>query len=68
MSNAITSLQLSRDEWLVINRALQDRVSVLSRRPGQLVGQEIAECERLEKITRAHVDETWVAPSDKEVA
>lgn len=58
-------MQLSRDEWMVINRALQDRVAVLlekgSGRP--LVGKEISECERLEKLTRAHIDATWAAES-----
>jgi hypothetical protein len=57
-------MELSRDEWMVINLALQDRIAVLLEKGSgtPLVGKAIAECERLEKLTRAHVDATWVPP------
>jgi hypothetical protein len=60
----IAPLTLTRDEWLVVNRALQDRVVVLlekgSGRP--LVGKEISECERLEKVTLNYLHATWINP------
>jgi hypothetical protein len=53
-------MELSRDDWMVISRALQDRITALRRSQGfaagSLRGEEVDHCENLRRIVDAHVD------------
>jgi hypothetical protein len=53
---------LTRDDWMVVSRALQDRIDALGRQGGHLCGLEVEHCRRLETMISAHVDHTWIDP------
>lgn len=60
---------LPRNDWMVIGRALQDRVAVLEavfaeldRKPSTLCEHEINKCQRIRRLVDAHVDATWTPP------
>ena len=65
-------MKLTRDDWMVIGRALQDRTAVLEATDGFGAGtlrfHEVERCKRLRSVVDAHVDATWVAPVNHKVA
>lgn len=60
-------MKLSRDDWMVIERALQDRVVKLKESqgfgPGSLRYHEIQKCNRLRGVINEHVDATQKPPT-----
>jgi hypothetical protein len=65
-------MKFTRDDWMVISRALQDRVAALENTDGFGAGtlrfHEAEKCKRLRTVIDAHVDATWVAPKTNKVA
>ena len=63
MNATDTAMKLSRDDWMVIGRALQDRANVLENTDGFSAGtlrySEVERCKALQKLVDAHVDAIW---------
>jgi hypothetical protein len=55
-------MKFTRDDLMVLERGLRDRIESLRQHAGFLIGHEIDKCKRLRAVLKDEIDRTWVKP------